>query len=154
VCVCVCVRTHISMCVCLIVFICLLACATLFPYVCFLFPMFVLSVYKCVACVWQNVCVCVCVCLCLVHSQTQHTAYLRLERTVKKNTLQWKPVPCSQSRFVGFQIKRYDLMNFLFRTQGKRPVYYCDCTLYPVMPFLISDTHTIYKVLMRNGTTQ
>lgn len=45
-------------------------------------------------------------------------------------------------------------MNFLSRTQAKRPVYYCDCTLHPVMPFLISDTHTIYKVLMRNGPTQ
>ena len=45
-------------------------------------------------------------------------------------------------------------MNFLSRTQGERPVYYCDCTPHPVMLFLISDTHTIYKVLMRNGPAQ
>lgn len=45
-------------------------------------------------------------------------------------------------------------MNFLSRTQGERPVYYCDCTRHPVMPFLISDTHTIYKFLMRNGPAQ
>lgn len=33
-------------------------------------------------------------------------------------------------------------MNFLRRTQSERPVYYCDCTLHPVMLFLISDTHS------------
>lgn len=45
-------------------------------------------------------------------------------------------------------------MNFRSRTQGERPVYYCDCTLHPVMLSLISDTHSIYKVLMRNGPTR
>lgn len=88
----VCAWTHMCVCVssCLCLYVCLLEQLFSHMFVLLLsmcpFPYVCLSAYKCVACV--RVCVCQCVfvsvCVCLVHSQTQYTVYLRLERTEKK----------------------------------------------------------------------
>ena len=158
------------------VFVCLLA----RPYVCSLtvHVSFSICLFECIrmcglrvcvcvcACVcarvWECVCVCVSVCECVcVHSQAEHTVYLRLERAEKKHTsieassvlsvtICWFPNQTLWFNEFPVQDVGWEACLLLWLHTAS-----CDAFSYiwHTHTHTYTPTHTIYKVLMRNGPT-